>query len=137
MKINKADLMRKGRDALFARVKAELKHANDEKSHEQFDDAKSTIDRYLDAAQQRQTDMPSSEDLAFACAILLLTTQAMEQSDFDFLGALCAPELGVDMFGLAPRVAELKARAIARPETTAKQHASTPPAVVGDDSIPF
>lgn len=48
----------KGCNALFILVNAELRHADDEKSHDQFDDAESTIDRYLEAAEQRKTDMP-------------------------------------------------------------------------------
>jgi hypothetical protein len=137
VKKRRLDSISKGRDGLFLRLKEELKHADDESSYEQFDEAEATVDRYLESVRQRGTDMPTSENLAFACAILLLMTNSMEQRDFDLLGELCAPDLGIDMIALAPQVAELKTRAIAGLEALAKQENSARTSGEDDGTVPF
>jgi hypothetical protein len=116
---NKHEAIERGRKTLLARLTEELKHADDESSTEQFFDAEATVDRYLGALAQRTTALPVAEDLACACAVLLVTTQAVEQRDMSLLGQLCAPEVGVDMVAIAPQVEEMKTRAIARLEKLA------------------
>lgn len=111
---NKYDAIVRGRKALLTRMTAELKNKDDESSTEQFLDAETTVDQYLDAVMHRTTAIPVSEDLAFACAILLITAQAIEQRDMGLLGQLCAPEIAVDLVAIAPQIEEMKMRAIIR-----------------------
>lgn len=113
---NKHEAVARGCKALLTRMTAELKNKDDENSTEQFLDAEATVDQYLDAIKHRTPAIPMSEDLAFACAVLLVTAQAIEQRDMELLGHLCAPEIAVDMVVIAPQVEEMKTRAITRVE---------------------
>lgn len=78
---NKNEAIDRGHKALLARLAAELRDADDESSTEQFLAAEAAVDRYLDAVAQRTISLTVSQDLAFACAVLLITTQAVERRD--------------------------------------------------------
>lgn len=132
----KQEVIDRGCAALFARLEAELKHADDESSTEQFLNAEATVDRYLDAVAQRTPTFPVSEDLAFACALLLTTTHALAEHDMALLGLLCSPGIGVDMVAIAPQVEEMKTRAIARLESLANEPEPSPGGPLIDD-VPF
>ena len=135
-KIDKDEAVAKGSAALMARLKAELKHADDDASTTQFLDAEAVVEQYLEAVEKKVATLPTSENLAFACAILLMPTQAFEQRDMALLGQLCAPEVGVDMYPIASRIEEMKSRAIARLEKIAGQH-EAPGAGSLIDDVPF
>lgn len=135
------ELIDKGRKALIARLSMEQKHADDEGLVEQFLDAESTIEQYLDAVAQGSTSLPESQDLAFACALLLVTTKALEESDMELLGRLNAPEVGVSIFAVSRQVEDMKTRAIARLEKLAELdgHVSRRPSLdpSADGDVPF
>jgi hypothetical protein len=135
-KFDRNEAIVKGREALIARLKAELKHGDDDDSTEQFLDAEAVVDQYLEAVENKMATLPTSDDLAFACAVLLVPTQAVEQRDMAFLGQLCASEVGVDMYAIAPQIEEMKSRAIARLEKMAAQH-EAPEAGLLIDDVPF
>lgn len=135
-KVDKAEAVAKGSEALIARLKAELKQADDDAPTDQFLDAETVVEQYLEAVEQKAATLPTSEDLAFACAVLLMPTQAFEQRDMALLGQLCAPEVGVDMYAIAPRIEEMKSRAIARLEKIERQP-EAPKAGSLIDDVPF
>jgi hypothetical protein len=135
-KFDKYEAIAEGREALIARVKAELKHGDDDDSTEQFLDAEAVVVQYLDAVQSKMATLPTSEELAFACAVLLVPTQAIEQRDMALLGQLCASEVGVDMYAIAPQIEEMKSRAIARLEKMAGQDETQQASSLIDD-VPF
>ena len=135
-KFDKNEAIAKGREALIARLKAELKHGDDDDSTEQFLDAEAVVDQYLEAVENKMATLPTSDDLAFACAVLLVPTQAVEQRDMALLGQLCASEVGVDMYAIAPQIEEMKSRAIARLEKMAAQN-EAPDAGSLIDDVPF
>lgn len=134
-KIDKNEAIARGREALIVRLKAELKHGDDD-STEQFLDAEAVVDQYLEAVEKKISALPTSEDLAFACAVLLVPTQAVKQRDMALLGQLCASEIGVDMYAIAPQIEEMKSRAIARLEKLAGQHDALEASSLTDD-VPF
>jgi len=135
------EFINKGRQALIARLSAELKLADDEGSVEQFLDAESTIEQYLDAVAHGSTSLPESQELAFACALLLVTTKTLEVGDIELLGRLNAPEVGISMFGISEQIKDMKTRAIARLEKLAESddRDSSPPSVdpFADGDVPF
>ena len=120
-KFDRKEAIARGSEALITRMKAELKHADDDASIEQFHDAEAVVDQYLEAVKKKMATLPTSEDLAFACAVLLMPTLVVEQRDKALLEQLCASEVGVNMYAIAPRIEELKSRAIARLEKMAEQ----------------
>lgn len=135
-KFDKSQAFARGREALFARLQVELKHGDDDDSTEQFLDAEAVVDQYLEAVEKKMATLPTSDDLAFACAVLLVPTKAVEQRDIDLLGQLCASEVGVDMYAIAPQIEEMKSRAIARLEKMAGQHEASEARSLIDD-VPF
>lgn len=135
-KFDKNQAIARGREALIARLKVELKDGDDDDSTEQFLDAEAVVDQYLEAVEKEMATLPTSDDLAFACAVLLVPTQAVEQRDMDLLGQLCASEVGVDMYAIAPQIEEMKSRAIARLEKMAGRH-EAPEAGSLNDDVPF
>lgn len=107
------DSIAEGRKGLTARLDAELKQADDEGSVEQFLEAEATIEEYLDAVAECSVSLPNSPELAFACAILLITTETLEERDLELLGRLNAPTAGVSLYAVSGQIADMKARAIA------------------------
>ncbi|MEX3960138.1 hypothetical protein [Trinickia sp. EG282A] len=135
----KRDVFARASEDLFARLNAELRHADDPKSFEQFDAAESTIEQYLDAVAEGSSSLPDAQDLAFACALLLVTTRTIEKRDIEFLQRLNAPEAGISLYGIASEIARMKTRAIAGLERLAlgegdsiSQRAQSP-----DGDVPF
>lgn len=135
-KFDKNQAIARGREVLLAKLKVELKHGEDDASTEQFLDAEAVVDQYLEAVEAKTATLPTSDELAFACAILLVPTQAVEKQDMDLLGQLCASAVGVDMYAIAPQIKEMKSRAIARLEKMAGQHEAPEVCSLIDD-VPF
>lgn len=134
-------VIEKARRALFARVSAEMSEPDDETHVEHVLEAESEIDRYLDAVREGSALLPDPQNLAFACALLLVVAKVLEQRDVDLLGWLNAPEIGVSMYAVSGQITEIKERAIAGLEKldeaarrTATQRSNAPSS--GDD-VPF
>ncbi|AOK42568.1 hypothetical protein [Burkholderia vietnamiensis] len=107
------ELIDRSRDALYMRLSSELKHADDEESAEQFLGAESVVDQYLDATAQGTASLPDRQDLAFACALLLVTTRTIQKRDLELLGRLNATEIGISLFSISGQIEEMRTRAIA------------------------
>ncbi|MFL9966705.1 hypothetical protein PQR02_38260 [Paraburkholderia sediminicola] len=144
MSTRSADLVkiREAHKALIARMERELKPADDERSIAQALEAEDTVDRYLAAVQEQSLAHPDRQELAFALAFLLLTSQTMKERDLDLLGRLNAPSIGMSLFAIAAQVEEMKLRAITGYEKLAASadDASADRDVVpptGDDAVPF
>jgi hypothetical protein len=119
-----------GRTRLLARLTAELKHADDDASAEQFIEAERIVDQYLDAVRDGSASLPDSQELAFACLLMLVVTQTIKQSDLVTLARLNAPRVGVELYSISGEISDMKARAIERLEMWASPDA-------GDGDVPF
>jgi len=106
-------LLIQGKNSLYDRLTAELKHADDEGAVEQFLDAEAIVDQYLYAINEQSMDWPDRQGLAYACTHILVTTKTMTQCDWDFLGRLNSVMLGISMIAIAPQIKDMKDRAIA------------------------
>lgn len=104
-------LIVQGKNALYGRLEADLKPANDDQAAEQFMEAEVVVDEYLDAIKTRSLSWPDRQNLAYACAYLLVTTRTMTEADYELLGRLNSPSVGVDMLGIATHVLDMRARA--------------------------
>lgn len=138
---NERELIDKGREALAARLSAELKQADDESSVDQALDAESTIEQYLEAVDEKSTSLPDRQELAFACVLLLVISRTLAEDDLELLGRLNAPELSVSMFAIFGQIADMKTRAIAGLEKLAgadREDSRQHPLVPSDDgNVPF
>jgi len=66
--------------------------------------------------------LPDRQDLAYACALVLVMSQALTDLDFELIGRLYAPEVPVSMFALSKDIADMKARAVAAAEKLSGAH---------------
>lgn len=133
-------LIEKGREDLYARLSAELKHAADDGAADQFIAAEHVVSQYLDAVGQGRDSLPDRNELAFACALLLVTTKTIEKRDLELLGRLSTMEIGISLFAMSDEIEEIRTRAIAGLDKLA---GSTAPAgdlrrdTLPNDDVPF
>ena len=120
-KLKKRALLIAANRDLVERLVQSFPDANedDEKAADAFIDAEVVIDSYLDSVAARSADLPTGPDLALACAHVLVATEKLVQDDLETLTRLNAPELGVSLYEFAPKVAEMKRRALAGLEALA------------------
>ncbi|WP_427308986.1 hypothetical protein [Cupriavidus sp. H39] len=121
-KLTERDFVQKSQDALHACLATALKDADDESWAEQFLEAEATISTYLQAVEDGSPSLPDRQDLAYACALVLVMSQALTDLDFELIGRLYAPEVPVSMFALSKDIADMKARAVAAAEKLGGAH---------------
>lgn len=75
--------------------------------------AEYVVDSYIAAAEARASDLPPREQLGEACFQLISLVGLIRNDDnIQLVSELLTPELGVEMYGVLPRVMRLRDQAV-------------------------
>lgn len=109
---------------------------DDEAIAKQFVEAESDINNYLAAVENRSATFPDAQELAWACYSALAFTDELQPGDAKFLARLYASSLGASMFEIAPKIRDIRNRAVQKLEKW-KADSGEKPATMPDDELPF